>query len=71
MHFPAQTAITYNKPLSMFYERVNAKKNKAMIAGVGVQRKLLCMIYSIWKSEKAYDPYYEINRRHSQIMNVG
>jgi transposase len=71
MHFPAQSAITYNKPLSGFYKRVNAKKHKAMIAGVAVQRKLLCMIYSIWKSEKAYDPNYEINRCHAEIIKVG
>jgi transposase len=71
MHFPAQSAITYNKPLSCFYGRVNAKKHKPMIAGVGVQRKLLCMIYSIWKSEIPFDPNYEINRRHEEIRKVG
>jgi transposase len=71
MHFPAQSAITYNKPLAAFYKRVNEKKHKAMIAGVGVQRKLLCMIYSIWKSEKAYDPNYEINRQHTELIKVG
>jgi len=47
LHFPAQTAIVYNKPLSIFYERVNAKKTKPMIAGVGVQRKLLALIYTL------------------------
>jgi len=41
-----------------------------MIAGVGVQRKLLCTIYSIWKSEKAYDPNYETNRRHNELIKV-
>jgi transposase len=71
LHFPALSAIVYNKPLSTFYDRVNAKKHKAMIAGVGVQRKLLCQMYAIWKSEKAYDPNYEINKYHYMMKNVG
>jgi transposase len=64
LHFPAQTAITYNKPLGIFHERVNAKKEKSMIAGVGVQRKLLCLIYVIWKTDRVFDPNYEINKHH-------
>jgi transposase len=71
LHFPAQTAIIYNKPLSVFYERVNAKKIKAMIAGVGVQRKLLCLIYAIWKNDRAFDSNYEINKYHYEIQKVG
>jgi transposase len=52
LHFPAQTAIIHNKPLSVFYERVNERKNKPMIAGVAVQRKILCLIYTLWKTDK-------------------
>ncbi len=63
LHFPAQTAITYNKPLSEFYERVNEQKEKPMIAGVAVQRKLLFLIYTLWKTDQVFDPYYEINKR--------
>jgi len=62
LHFPAQTAIVYNKPISTFYERVNERKEKPMIAGVAVQRKLLCLIYTLWKTDKTFDPYYEINK---------
>jgi len=71
LYFPALSAINYNKQLSTFYNRVNAKKHKAMIAGVGVQRKLLCQMYAIWKSEKVYDPNYEINKYHYMMKNVG
>ena len=71
LHFPALSAIHFNKQLSVFYERVNAKKHKPMIAGVGVQRKLLGQMYAIWKSEKAYDPNYEINKQCYLINNVG
>ncbi len=31
LHFPAQTAITYNKPLSKFFEGINQRKDKRMI----------------------------------------
>lgn len=64
LHLPAQAAITYNKPLGVFYERVNAKKVKKMIAGVAVQRKLLCLMYSIWKTDRVFDPNYETNKHY-------
>jgi transposase len=71
LHFPAQTAIIHNKPLSVFYKRVNDNKIKPMIAGVGVQRKLLCLIYILWKTDNTFDPYYEINKYHKIMKEVG
>lgn len=71
LHFPAQTAIIYNKPLSAFFKRVNENKDKPMIASVGVQRKLLCLIYTLWKNDSTFDPYYEINRINKSVKNVG
>ena len=59
LHFPAQAAIIYNEPLSIFYERVNARKDKPMIAAVGVQRKLLGLVYTLWKNDTQFDPYYQ------------
>lgn len=64
LHFPAQTAIVHNRPMTIFYERVNARKEKSMIAGVGVQRKLLCLIYAIWKTDRIFDPNYETNKNY-------
>lgn len=71
LHFPAQTAIIHNKPLSVFYKRVNDKKERVMIAGVAVQRKLLCLIYTLWKNDRTFDPYYEINKYREIMKNVG
>lgn len=71
LHFPAQTAIMHNKPLSVFYERVNERKNKAMIAGVAVQRKILCLIYTLWKTDQVFDPYYEIKKYRETLKKVG
>jgi transposase len=71
LHFPAQTAVVHNKPLSMFYERVNERKEKSMIAGVAVQRKILCLIYTLWKTDKTFDPYYEINKYRETLKKVG
>lgn len=62
LHFPAQTAIIHNAPLSTFYQRVNANKIKPMIGGVAVQRKLLCLTYAIWKTDRVFDPKYEITK---------
>jgi len=71
LHFPAQTAIIHNKPMSVFYKRVNDKKKKPMIAGVGVQRKLLCLIYTLWKNDTTFDPFYEINKYTKIMKKVG
>jgi transposase len=62
LHLPAINATTYNKPLSNFHQRVNEKKEKPMIAYVAVQRKLLCLIYTIWKGDRVFDPNYETNK---------
>ena len=64
LHFPAQTAIIHNAPLSTFYQRVNANKIKPMIGGVAVQRKLLCLIYAIWKTDQVFNPNHEMQKIH-------
>lgn len=71
LYFPAIVAVTHNKPLSTFYHRVNARKEKKMIAGVAVQRKLLCLMYTLWKNETVFDPYYEYKKRLEVLKKVG
>ena len=71
LHFPAQTAIKHNKPLSVFYERVNGRKTKPMIAGVAVQRKILCLIYTLWKTDVVFDPYYKLVKDEEALKMVG
>lgn len=68
LYFPAFTAIRYNVPLTVFFERVNAKKEKTMIAGVGVQRKLLGLMYTIWKNDTKFDEDYALKNKVGQPL---
>ena len=59
LYMPAMTAVRCNPTLKKFYERVKPTKAKPMIALVAVERKLLVLMYSLWKNEINYDPEYE------------
>ncbi|MEX2345452.1 MAG: hypothetical protein WD604_07555, partial [Balneolaceae bacterium] len=61
----AMSAIQHNPALKLFYERLVEKHpNQKMIAVTAVMRKLLLLIYSLWKSGKEYDPEFH----YRQIM---
>lgn len=57
LHMPAFNVIRYEigafKP---FFERILAKHNQKMKAYVAVQRKLLMLIYTLWKKNEEYKP---------------
>ena len=57
MHLPAFNMIRYDvgnfKP---FFERILAKHNLKMKAYVAVQKKLLVLIYTLWKKNEAFNP---------------
>jgi len=39
-----------------FFERILARHNQKMKAYVAVQRKLLILIYTLWKKNEEYNP---------------
>ena len=59
LYMPAMTAARCNPTLKTFYDRVKPTKAKPMIALVAVERKLLVLMYSLWKNEMDYDIEYE------------
>ncbi len=59
LYMPVMSAIQWNPTLRKFYERVQPTKVKPMIALVAVERKLLVLMYSLWKNEIDYDPEHE------------
>ena len=59
LYMPAMTAARCNPTLKKFYMRVKPTKAKPMIALVAVERKLLVLMYSLWKNEINYDSEYE------------
>jgi transposase len=59
LYMPALTAVRVNPTLKPFYQRLKPKKAKPIVAVVAVQRKLLCLMYSLWKNECFYDAEFE------------
>ncbi len=58
LYFPAYTSISHSKNYKLFYERLLDKKDVSLIAAVAVQRKLLGLIYTLWKNDTVYIENY-------------
>lgn len=54
LYFPAMVASRHNTPLRTAYQRINAGKASKMVGVVSLQRKLLLLIYSMWKSNTVF-----------------
>jgi len=58
MHLPALSAIRNNDRFKAIFIRLVSKHGIKMKAAVAVQRKLMELIYVIWKTNKIYDKTY-------------
>lgn len=57
LHFPALNVVRHGiETFSGLYERVYERTGIKMKGYVAVQRKLLCMVYILWKKDEAFDP---------------
>jgi transposase len=66
MHMPALAAIRHNERFKAVFARLVSKHGIKMKAAVAVQRKLLELIYIIFKTEKVYDKEYLQKTREQQ-----
>ena len=56
---PALQAVRRNVPVcKALYERLTGKGKKKMIAYVAVQKKLLILIYTLWKKDQAWQEHH-------------
>ncbi len=55
LYMPAITSISNSKAIREFYDRVNENKASKLIGLTAVQRKLLSLIYTLWKKDEKYD----------------
>jgi len=62
MHLPALAAIRWDDNFRDLYARIVSKQGIKMKALVAVQRKLLEMVYTIFKNKCPYDKEYETKR---------
>lgn len=65
LHLPAFTAVKHEPVFREFYTRVFGNTQIKMKAYVAVQRKLLCLIYSLWKNNQVFDPDLNV-KKHSK-----
>jgi transposase len=56
LYFPSFSAVKYNKPLRNLYHRIVEKQAVKMKGYVAVQRKMLMLIYTLWKKNEVYNP---------------
>lgn len=66
LHMPSMTCVRCNPTLKQFYKRLKPKKAKPLVALVAVQRKLLLLMFTLWKNEKVYDAEFEIKKQQKR-----
>jgi len=59
LYFPALAAVRCDDKFKEFYKRLCIKKVYKKIAIVAVSRKLLALIYTLWKKNEVYNPNYK------------
>lgn len=59
LHMPSMTCVRCNPTLKQFYKRLKPQKAKPLVALVAVQRKLLILMFTLWKNETYYDADFE------------
>ncbi|HEX8461963.1 MAG TPA: IS110 family transposase [Segetibacter sp.] len=67
MHLPALSAIRHDQRFKAVFARLVSKHGIKMKAVVAVQRRLLEMIYTIYKTNKKYDKQYHCRGRSNGI----
>lgn len=63
LHMPSMTCVRCNPTLKKFYNRLKPNKAKPLVALVAVQRKLLILMYTLWKNEEGYDAEFETKKQ--------
>ena len=69
LHLPAFTAVKYETSFKTFYDRVYSNTHVKMKAYVAVQRKLLCLMYTLWKKDTEYNPTFSPNHSEGGIAD--
>lgn len=63
LHMPSMTCVRCNPTLKQFYNRLKPNKAKPLVALIAVQRKLLILMYTLWKNEEVYDANFETKKQ--------
>jgi transposase len=62
LFFPALNVVKYIPIFKNLQERIYERTKRKMKGYVAVQRKLLCLLYTLWKTDTEFDPDFEKNK---------
>jgi transposase len=65
---PALSACRANPQMKQLYQRLVSKGKNKKLAIIAVARKLLLLIYTLWKSNSPYIPYFKPARPIPQTV---
>lgn len=67
MHMPALAAIRHDQRFKAIFARLVSKHGIKMKAAVAIQRKLLEMTFTVYKTNRAYDKDYQLKQLQQEI----
>lgn len=70
LHFPAISAVKHEPQFEQLFVRILDRTSIKMKAYVAVQRKLLILIYTLFKNDSVYDPNYLQNKENREKQTV-
>jgi transposase len=66
LHMPSLTCVRCNPTLKVFYNRLKPNKAKPLVALIAVQRKLLILMFTLWRNQVYYDADFEKKKQQKQ-----
>jgi transposase len=63
LHFPAFNVVKYYESFKSLQLRIYERSKRKMKGYVAVQRKLLCLVYTLWKTDTAFDDKFLQNKQ--------
>jgi transposase len=66
LYFPALSAIRSSETMKNLFARIVARNGIKMKAGVAVQRKLLELVFVLWKNNTTFDPNYHKSKESNE-----
>lgn len=70
LYMPALCASRFNPQMKSFYRNLTERKAAKKIAVTAVARKLLCLIYVLWKKDEEFIINYEENKNTDRVSPV-
>lgn len=67
LYMPALSAARFNPLMKEFYNNIKDRKPAKKIAVIAVARKLLLLIYTLWKKNMEFDQAYEVNKKVGRV----